>query len=191
MKVLTILGSPRKDSASTTIAKHFNEEAASLGAEVTTFELNKMDYKGCQGCYACKTGKETCVLKDDLTQVLEKLAEADICVMTSPIYFGDVTAQLKTMFDRIFSTLHPEYSEDTGFKSRLPAGKKSLLIFTQGATKEHHAEIPQRYDYYMEVSGFNDRRVIRECDRVDFQETTPYPESLLDAANAARDFINS
>ena len=85
MKVLTILGSPRKNAASTAIANHFNEEATANGAEVTTYTLNDMDYKGCQGCNACKTGKESCVLNDDLTPLFESLKEADVVVVATPI----------------------------------------------------------------------------------------------------------
>lgn len=188
MKVLTILGSPRKESASTTIALKFNEEAAAKGAEVTTVQLNDLNYKGCQGCYACKKGSETCVLKDDLTPVFEALHAADAVVMTSPIYFGDVTAQLKGFIDRFYSTVSPEYLTTGIPTSRLPAGKKSLLIFTQGAEESMHAEIPPRYDMYLEMSGFAQRRVIRDYGRGDFEETTPSQESMDLAAAAAADF---
>lgn len=191
MKVLTILGSPRKNATSTAIAKRFIEEAASLGADVTTYDLNTMDYKGCQGCYGCKTGKEMCVLKDDLTPLFEEMPEADIMVFASPIFYGDITAQLKGFFDRSFWTVKPEYLETGIPSSRLPNGKKSLLIITQGATEEKHAEIPDRYNYYLKMYGFDDARVIRETDRLDFRETEPYPESLEMATNAARDFMKS
>lgn len=191
MKVLTILGSPRKNATSTAIAKRFNEEATSLGAEVTVFDLNAMAFKGCQGCYGCKTGKKTCVLKDDLTQVFNKMADADVMVFTSPIYHGDITAQLKGYFDRTFWTLKAEFLETGIPASRLPAGKKSLMIITQGAPTEQHAEIPKRYNSYLELSGFSDCRTIREVDRLDFRETAPYPESLELATKAARDFMSA
>lgn len=191
MKVLTIIGSPRRDSTSTAIAEKFNEEIAAMGGEVTTYTLNALDYKGCQGCYACKTSKDACVLKDDLKPVLEDMTDADVLVVTSPIYFGDITSQLKGMFDRFFSTVYADPDAEIGYSSRLPAGKKSLLIITQGAPDERHAEIPERYNSYFQMSGFSECRTIREVDRVDFQETAPYPESLKAAAQAARDFMSA
>lgn len=189
MKVLTILGSPRTNATSTAIAQRFNEEIAGLGAEVNTYMLNEMEFKGCQACYGCKTGKEHCVLKDDLTQVFEEMTAADVVVLTSPIYHGDITAQLKGYFDRSFATVKPEFLETGIPASRLPAGKKSLLIFTQAAEATQHEEVPERYDMYLQSAGFDDRRIIRECDRRNFRETAPSPESMEMATQAARDFM--
>ena len=56
MKIVTLLGSPRTGRNSATIANRFTETAARLGADTRTFELNRLDYRGCQGCYACKKG---------------------------------------------------------------------------------------------------------------------------------------
>ena len=191
MKVLTILGSPRKNAASTIIAEYFNKEAAANGADVTTFHLNDLDYKGCQGCYACKTGLDSCALRDDLTSVFDALNDADAVVITSPIYFGDVTAQLKGFFDRFYATVDPEYLTTGIPKSRLASGKKSLLVFTQGAEKTLHEEIPERYDSYLAMSGFKERRIIRDCNRVDFTDKAPNEASLAMAKDAARDFTTA
>lgn len=188
MNVLTLLGSPRKDAASSAIAQRFNEEAAKNGAQVTTYRLNDLDFKGCQGCYACKKGLDKCVINDDLTPVLEALSVADAVVFATPIYFGDITAQLKGFFDRLYSTFDPDYSEETGFTSRLPAGKKALFIYTQGAAEDIHAEIPERYNTYLETSGFTDCRVIRDCSREGFGDGPPASESMDTATTAATDF---
>ena len=71
MKIVTLLGSPRPKGNSTAIAKHFCETAEKLGAEIETFSLNKLKFRGCQACMTCKTKLEKCVLKDDLSLVLE------------------------------------------------------------------------------------------------------------------------
>jgi len=191
MKVLTIMGSPRKSAASTVIAEQFNRTAEANGAEVTTYHLNDMDYKACQGCYACKTGHETCALSDDLTQVFEDLHEADAVVFATPIYFGDVTGQFKSFFDRIYSTVKPDYLTTGIPSSRLPAGKKSLFIFTQGADEETHTEIHERYNNYLAISGFTDIRTIRDCKRQDYTDKNPAAESITLAEAAAMDFVNA
>lgn len=100
MKIVSLLGSPRTQGNSATIANRFTETAAKLGAETMTYELNRLAYQGCQGCYACKRGLEECVIEDDLTQVLAAVREADCVVLASAVYFGQITAQLKGFVDR-------------------------------------------------------------------------------------------
>lgn len=188
MNILTILGSPRKSAASTAIAKAFNDTAESNGAAVTTYYLNGLDYKGCQGCYACKNGKESCVLTDGLTPIFTDMESADVVVFATPIYYGDITAQLKGLFDRFYATIDPSYRETGVFTSRLPGGKKSLFIYTQGADEKTHAEIPERYDYYLGASGFDERRIIRDCNRTDETDCRPSEASLQEARDAAKAF---
>ena len=59
MKVTAILGSPRKNSVTTRIAKTFMDQAKETGAETALYFLNDMDFKGCQGCNVCKTKKNS------------------------------------------------------------------------------------------------------------------------------------
>ena len=55
MKLVCILGSPRRNGNSATIAGRFLEVAAERGAAIETYTLNDLDFKACQACYACKT----------------------------------------------------------------------------------------------------------------------------------------
>ena len=95
MKIVSLLGSPRTAGNSATIANHVLKIAGELGAETRSFELNRLNYQGCQACYACKTKLDRCVLKDDLSEVLAAVSEADAAVLASPVYYGDITSQLK------------------------------------------------------------------------------------------------
>jgi len=160
MKIVTVLGSPRKKGNSNTIAMAFGDKAESLGAEVKTYHLNGMDFKGCQGCYACKTKQDSCILKDDLTEVLEAIHEADVLVMASPVYFWDISGQLKSFVDRTYSYLRPDFFNRPD-PCRLPEGKKGLLILTQGAEEREHRDVPQKYEHFMEHYGLHDRKTIR------------------------------
>jgi|WetSurMetagenome_2_1015567.scaffolds.fasta_scaffold302292_1 multimeric flavodoxin WrbA len=162
MKISCLLGSPRQNSNSAAIAARFCETAMSLGATVETTVLNQLSYRGCQGCMSCKTDSDKCVQKDDLAEVLESLITADVIVMATPVYCSDVPGHFKCFLDRTFSYMKPDYRM-TSSPSRLPLGKKLVLIITQGAPAEElFADIPQRYTAFLRRSmGFGDTCVIR------------------------------
>ncbi len=162
MKIVTLLGSPRSNGNSATIARHLLQTAADLGAEAQTFELNRLSYRGCQACYACKTGREECVLNDDLTEVLAAVQAADVVVLASPVYYGDVTMQLKGFIDRSYSYLVPDYLTNPQ-PSRL-SPKKLVFIQTQGQPEEiMFADIFPRYDFFLKWMGFTETSLIRVC----------------------------
>lgn len=131
MRITALLGSPRAKSQSSFFARHFLEAARTKGADIREFTLNKLNYKGCQGCYACKNKLDHCVLQDDLTPVLEAVKNSDLIVMASPVYYAHVTAQLKAFIDRTFSYLPPEYYIEEP-PSRLAPGKTLVVFLTQG-----------------------------------------------------------
>jgi multimeric flavodoxin WrbA len=105
-KIIIIDGGPRKNFNTASILQKFAEGAMSVSdkIEVKTVRLYGLDYKGCMSCMACKVkGKASnvCKFKDALTPVLEEIAEADGLVLGSPIYFGDVTGQMRTFLERL------------------------------------------------------------------------------------------
>ena len=105
-KIIIIDGGPRKNFNTASMLQKFAEGAMSVSdkIEVKTVRLYGLDYKGCMSCMACKVkGKPSnvCKFKDALTPVLEEIAEADGLVLGSPIYFGDVTGQMRTFLERL------------------------------------------------------------------------------------------
>ena len=105
-KIIVIDGGPRKNFNTASMLQKFAEGATSVSdkIEVKTVRLYGLDYKGCMSCMACKIkGKASnvCKFKDALTPVLEEIAEADGLVLGSPIYFGDVTGQMRTFLERL------------------------------------------------------------------------------------------
>ena len=105
-KIVIIDGGPRRNFNTASILQKFAEGASSVSneIEVKTVRLYGLDYKGCMSCMACKIkGKASnvCKFKDALTPVLEEIAEADGLVLGSPIYFGDVTGQMRAFLERL------------------------------------------------------------------------------------------
>ena len=163
MKIVCVLGSPRETGNGFTIAKCFCDTAEKFGAEVKTFVLNRLQYRGCQGCMACKIKLDKCILEDDLTEVLDTIRETDVLVLASPVYFWDVSGQLKTFMDRTFSYLVPDFITNP-IKSRLAPGKKLVFILTQGNPDEGmFTNIFPKFDYFFKAFGFDERHLIRAC----------------------------
>ena len=105
-KIIIIDGGPRKTFNTAAMLQSFAEGAASVSEEieVKTVRLYDLDYKGCISCLACKLkgrASNICRFKDALTPVLEEIATADGLVLGSPIYFGDVTGQMRTFLERL------------------------------------------------------------------------------------------
>lgn len=162
MKIVSLLGSPRTKGNSATIANHVLKIAGELGAETRSFELNRLSYRGCQGCYACKTTLDKCVLKDDLSEVLAAVSEADAVVLASPVYYGDITSQLKGFIDRTYSYLVPDYITNPQ-PSRLTP-KKLVFVLAQGQPEETaFSDIFPRYDGFLKWMGFSQTTLIRAC----------------------------
>src|SRR5208337_1623588 len=148
MKILCLLGSPREKGNSATIANRFCKTAEGLGAEVKSFTLNNLQYRGCQGCMACKTKLDRCALNDDLTEVLDAVRETDVLVLASPVYFWDISSQLKTFIDRTFSYLVPDLMTNPR-RTRLEPGKKLVFILSQNnPDRSSFADIYPKFQYF-------------------------------------------
>lgn len=186
MKLICLLGSPRREGNSATIAAELVTKAQELGAETETVYLNELTYRGCQACYACKKGSETCVIKDDLAPVLEKVKAADAVVFASPVYYGDVTAQLKSFIDRTFSYLVPDYATNP-VKTRVSPVKPLALILVQGHPDEAlFGDVFPRYKMFLSWLGF-EGRLVRACglnERSDVRKRTDVMAAAREAAEA-------
>ena len=163
MRVTAIYGSPRLNGNSAALANHMTSLLEKHGATVKKFYLNKMKYKGCQGCLKCKTGAEKCVLKDDLSEVLDAIPDTDLLLISSAVYFGDVTAQTKGFIDRIYSFYLPEFWLKE-YKSRLRPGKKLAFILSQGNGDERFfADIEPKYSAFLKSLGVQRSFLVRAC----------------------------
>jgi multimeric flavodoxin WrbA len=105
MNVLAINGSPRKNNNTAILLNKALEGAASQGAKTELIHLYDLNFKGCVSCFACKMkdGKSygKCAVKDDLTPFLEKVDDADALILGSPIYFGNVTGEMRSFIERL------------------------------------------------------------------------------------------
>lgn len=110
-KVLVISTSLRKNSNSDALADEFLRGAKDAGNETEKISLREKNIGFCIGCLSCqKTGK--CVIKDDMEEICKKLHDCDIVAFSTPIYYYEMSGQMKTLLDRA----NPLYDSDYTFK---------------------------------------------------------------------------
>ncbi len=103
---IIINGSPKKDGNTACLINWFRQGAEKKGGSVDVVNTAYLKYKvpGCLSCRACQSREEYgCVIDDEASAVLKKMTGYDVIVMASPLYFFSASAQLKVIFDRMFS----------------------------------------------------------------------------------------
>lgn len=101
-RVLILSSSPRKQGNSQRLCEQFKAGAESAGHTVTLIRLAEKQLGFCRACDACMKNGGTCVLKDDMHEILEAFQLADVLVLATPVYFYGVSAQMKTFIDRTY-----------------------------------------------------------------------------------------
>ena len=128
-KVLIISTSLREHSNSKTLAEAFAAGAASAGHEVELISLRDKQISFCRGCFAClRLGR--CVIRDDAPAIVEKMHDADVIAFASPIYYYEMSGQMKTLLDRANSLFDSDYAF------------KEVYLLTAAAEKEE--QVPER-----------------------------------------------
>lgn len=110
-KVLVISASLRKGGNSETLVQEFARGAQEAGHSVEMASLRDKTIGFCTGCFACqKTGR--CVIHDDADVIAQKMLRAEVIVFATPVYFYDMSGQMKTMLDRS----NPCFPSDYAFR---------------------------------------------------------------------------
>ncbi|MGN0403267.1 MAG: flavodoxin family protein [Acetatifactor sp.] len=134
-KVVVISTSIRANSNSEVLAKSFADGASYAGNEVEFITLKDKQIDFCKGCLVCQqTGN--CVIKDDVTKIMDKVIDADIVVWATPIYYYEMSGQMKVLIDR----LNPMFSKDYKFRD--------VYFLATAAEDEEHV-------YEKALSGLN------------------------------------
>lgn len=127
-KVLIISGSPRKNGNTEALVKKFAAGAEKAGHQVEVIHLADKKIGYCVNCDSCRRNKTDCVFDDDARVIVSKTLECDVIVLATPVYFYNVTAQLKTLIDRFYAREHEFFS--------LP--EKDCYYLITNAGLDHH-----------------------------------------------------
>lgn len=109
--VFVISSSPRMKGNSDQLADAFIQGAKEAGHNVEKVNLAGKQINFCQGCFACQSSQQ-CVIQDDASWIEKKMEQADVLVFATPIYYYEMSGQLKTMLDRG----NPLYTSDYKFR---------------------------------------------------------------------------
>lgn len=123
-RVLAILGSPHSDGINARMLKVATEKAKSTGCDVEIINLYEKKISYCKGCLLCSKLKH-CVIGDDIAELEQKIRDCDILFLACPVYWANVPAAVKNMFDRLRGTA----MEDTSTTPRpLLKGRDCFLM---------------------------------------------------------------
>lgn len=100
VKVIGIVGSPRIEKNTEFLVKTALDKIEDLGFDVELVRLADKEINYCVGCGVCKQ-TDKCVINDDMQVLTEKVKKADGIIMSSPVYFGDMTGLAKSFIDRL------------------------------------------------------------------------------------------
>lgn len=159
MKTTAILGSPR-ENGNTSIVHNYFVDKLKEKHEVFNHDLRCISFSGCKGCMACKNNFKYCIIKDGLSEILEEIKISQTLILSSPVYFNDVTWLMKKFIDRTFSFANPDFMVKK--KSTRIKDPKNL-IFIQTQAKPSPVAVFENYNqpYFIDKWGFENTFLMR------------------------------
>jgi multimeric flavodoxin WrbA len=130
-KVIILKSSPRNQSNSSFLADKTAKGAQEAGAQVETFNLHDMDIRPCDACDSCMETDGVCVISDDMQTLYPKIQNADVVVISGPIYWFTINAQAKLCIDRWYAF--------EGMPEKVWPGKKLAVILTYGDSDPYNS----------------------------------------------------
>ena len=127
-------------------------EGADIAAHhVAVIDICKKNIKGCLACEYCHTkGNGVCVQKDDMQEVYNRLAEAEMLVIASPIYYHGISGQLKCAIDRFYAAAYPQKPKHL---------KKVAMILSSGDAKMYDGAMFSYKGDFLDYLGLEDMGV--------------------------------
>ena len=183
-RIVCLLGSPRPHGSSDRLAERFCSAAEKAGAQVITHALRDLRYQGHipppDGLYE--------VPEDDLDPVLADVAEADVLVLATPIYFCDMTGLMKQALDRfdIFLTDDPETGR---LVSELGTDNTLVMIQVQGNDEKQHTDLMVHYKLAFDTLGFTRQECLRACSIHDPRDLKAAPQLMAAVDKLAADVL--
>lgn len=177
MKAVCIVGSPRANQSTAYLMDKVIEGIRECGIEISRYCLGKTNINFCIGCKKCYLTTGNCIHRDDMNIIMEDIISADIIVIGSPSYWGDVTGQLKVLFDR-----NTPYCDTNENRQDIPSGKIGMAIAVRaGASQGENQHIIQSIEHYYSHLGIKPVENLSVCAVDTLDDLLKKPESINSA----------
>jgi multimeric flavodoxin WrbA len=171
-----------------------------VGADTQFIHLYDLNFKGCSSCFACKRIDKNqlgvCVMKDELTNVLDGISNCDVLLLGSPIYFGSLTGAMHSLLERL---LFPKISYNPGHGSIFKGKISSGFIYTMNVPEDISAlhipdELKKFYNYDAVFQYFKTRlqvlngtsEFLLSQDTYQFDDYSKYDASMFNELHKAK-----
>ena len=104
--IIILNSAARKNGNTNALVQEFTKGAKSAGNAVKEFYLQTMTIRGCIGCMGCARNADPCTQKDEMSQIYDSFMNADVVILSSPVYFLGINGTLKTALDRLFAVFN-------------------------------------------------------------------------------------
>jgi multimeric flavodoxin WrbA len=138
MKILTLLGSPRRKGNTATILQ-IVEQAISTTNEVERINIVDKKISGCIGCDTCQENmnEPACIQEDDMGELIQKMINSDLIIYATPVYVWDFPAQMKSIMDRQYALVKWKNFNDVSLIKR----KQVILLTTCGGDEKSNVDL--------------------------------------------------
>lgn len=148
-KIVAVTASPKVNGNSDTILNAVTDGA--MGLSTNLIDLYRLDrcrtLRGCSACDKCnETGR--CIHDDDIQVILDDMIDADVVIMSTPVYFGEVTSQYKVLEDRMYCFYNSQDVHD------MPPNKKAVVIVSCSEPIVIAEKVADRMSKTLETLGF-------------------------------------
>lgn len=177
MDIVALMGSPRKNSNTDILLDEMIKGAQESGHNVKKYCVSDLNVSACKACGTCMSGKD-CILNDDGLKITHEIAKAEGLIVATPIYYGQMTGDLKILIDRFYGITHNPLISLSG---------KVVLIFT-------HLGPEGYYDSYIDLTKIQQfemnmhYEVSDVLDVGDLGSVHNQPDKLIESYNIGKKF---
>ena len=199
MKILALNGSPRRKGNTSLLLAEMVRGVREGGGDVEEIIAEDVTIKYCQGCLRCNLLKRCAIKDDDWPELSQKILDADVLIIASPIYFHHLTAPLKKILDRFRSFLHVQITE-IGLKYTPwhEWEKDFVVLLSLGSSSDNDAQpVIDLFQYVTSMLGSRNRlhsivgtrlAVVNQVQMTEEELHTLYPKLKLPAHLAEQDY---
>ncbi len=166
MNILILQGSPRVNGNTAWMAEEYCKAAEAAGHQVTLVDVAHKKIAGCLACNYCHgKGNGACVQQDDMQEIYPLLAEAEVLVLASPVYYFTMSAQIQAPIQRVYNMNKP------------PKVKKMALLLSSYSPNVYNGAIGE-YQGIQSYWGVEDAGIVTA--RADEQKTETTRNKILE-----------